>query len=708
MKKCFLLTLGAAFALIGGVSAQVAIGAPASKGSAAPDPVLMTIGDSQVRLSEFTYVYKKNNKDTTNNPQAVENYLDLFTTFKMKVKEAEELKMDTSAAFRNELGGYRRQVSLQYLTDRKVNDSLLTEAYDRMKEDVHAAHILVLCDENALPRDTDIAFTRVNIIQNLLAGKPTSKVINDYESKLKQKWNISKKSPAADTLKVYNLVNPLRQLERRFKNKPAPFDEVAFIASEDQSARQNRGDLGYFTAFSMVYNFETLCYNTPVGKIGGPCKTKYGYHIVNVLDRRPASGKILVAHIMIKSPAGAAPADSLAAKAKADEIYGKVQAGEDFATLARQFSDDKQSAVKGGEIPMFGLYEMPPAFEKASFGLQNNGDVAAPIKTAWGWHIIKRIDKKGLPPFEQVKPEIKQRVNRDQRGNQGKVSLIARVKKENGFVEYPATVKEFYKVVDSTYYMGRWSATKAAGLTKTMFTLAGKNYTQQDFAKWLELHQVRGAKHEIQSTVDAAYINWVDDACVQYEDSQLERKYPEFKNLMQEYRDGMLLFDLMDKKVWSKAVKDTAGLRTYYEANKTKYMLAERADATVFSCKDEATAKKVRKMLKEKKTTKEILDECNKDSQLNVTADHKMWVKGENDLVDRNWKAGVSKKNEMKDNRFMFVSVSKIEPARPKTLQEARGAVTTDYQNQLDKEWVASLKAKYAVTVDREVLKMVK
>ncbi len=707
MKKGFLLTLAATFTMVGGIFSQVAVGAPASRPSDTNDPVLMTIGDSQVRLSEFTYVYKKNNRDTVSNPQAVDNYLGLFVTFKMKVKEAEELKMDTSAAFKNELGGYLRQVSLQYLTDRKVNDSLLMEAYNRMKEDIRASHILILCDENALPRDTDIAYTRVSIIQNLLVGKPTTKLINDYEVKLKAKWSITKKSPPSDTLKVYNLVNPLRQLERRFKNKPAPFGEVAFIASEDQSAKQNRGDLGYFTAFSMVYAFETLCYNTPVGKVGGPCRTKYGFHIVNVVDRRPASGKILVAHIMIKSPLGSAPADSINAKAKADEIYGKIQAGEDFATLARQFSDDKQSAVKGGEIPIFGLYEMPQPFEQAAFSLQNNGDVAAPIKTAWGWHIIKRVDKKGVPPFEQVKPEIKQRVSRDQRGNQGRVSLIARVKSENGFQEFPLTVKEFYKVVDTTYFLGRWSASKAAGMTKTMFILAGKNYTQQDFAVWLELHQVRGVKHEIPSTVDAAYKNWVEESCVAYEDSQLERKYPDFKNLMQEYRDGMLLFDLMDKKVWSKAVKDTAGLRAFHEANKTKYMLPERADGTVFSCKDEATAKKVRKMLKNKHTTKEILDSLNRDSQLNVTADHKMWVKGENSIVDKNWKAGTSK-NEMKDQRVMFVVVTKIDAARPKTLQEARGAVTTDYQNQLDKEWIESLKAKYPVVVNQEVLKMVK
>ena len=704
MKKGFFLTLATAFLAAGSAFAQVSVGKPANDPN---DPVLMTIGTSQVKLSEFTYVYKKNNKDTTNNPQAVENYLELFTTFKMKVLEAEEMKMDTSRAFKDELAGYRRQVSLQYLTDRKVNDSLLTEAYNRMKEDIRASHILVLCDENALPRDTDIAYTRVMILQNLLNGKPVTKMISDYESKLKTKFGITPKSPSQDIAKVNALVNPLKDLEKKYKGKPAPFDEVAFAASEDKSALQNRGDLGYFTAFSMVYPFETLCYNTPVGKMGGPARTKFGYHLVLVTDRRPAAGKVTVAHIMIKSPAGAPAADSITAKAKADEIYAKAMAGEDFATLAKQFSDDKQSAAKGGEMPKFGLYEMPAPFEKASFDLKKEGEISAPVKTAWGWHIIKLVRREPFPTFDQVKSDIKQRVSRDQRAVQGRASLVARVKSENGFMEYPATVKDLYKVVDSTYYKGMWKAEKAKGLNKTMFTLAGKNYTQQDFALYLESHQVRGQKREIPATVDAAYKMWVEESCVAYEDTQLERKYPDFKNLMQEYRDGMLLFDLMDKKVWSKAVKDTAGLRAYHEANKMKYMQDERADATVYSCKDEATAKKVRALLKKKKTMKEILDELNKDSQLNVTADHKLYKKGENDIVDRNWKAGTSK-NENIDGRVKFVVVDHIEAARPKTLQEARGAVTTDYQNQLDKEWVASLKAKYPVTVNREVLKMVK
>jgi peptidyl-prolyl cis-trans isomerase SurA len=671
------------------------------------DPVLMTIGDSPVRLSEFMYVYTKNNKDKASDPKALDNYVDLFVTFKMKVKEAEEMKLDTSVAFKRELDGYRRQVAQQYLTDKKVNDSLLMEAYSRMQEDIRASHVLIRLDENALPQDTDIAYSRALIIQNLVNGKANAKQINEYEAKLKARYKITKASSVTDTMKVFNLVSPLRQLERKYRGKVAPFDEVAYAASQDETARQNRGDLGYFTAFSMVYPFETVAYSTPVGKVGGPARTRFGYHIVLVTDRRPAQGEILVSHIMIKAADNIPAADSIAAKQKVDEIYAKVLAGEDFSTLARQFSDDKPSATNGGQIPWFGLYKMPPSFGAAAFALKNNNDVAAPIKTAWGWHIIKRLDKRGIAPFDQLKSDLKAKVGRDQRANQGRVSLIARVKRENKFTEFPKTKTEFYAVIDSTYFQGRWTADKAKNLNKVMFTLGSTSYTQKDFATWLETHQVRRSKVEIKSVVDDAYRQFVDEACVNYEDSLLETKYPDFRNLMQEYRDGILLFDLMDKKVWTKAVKDTAGLRTYYEGNKTKYLWAERAEASIYSCKDAATAKAIHKMLKKGMDEKAILTAINKDSQLNLQIDHKTWNKGENAMVDKNWMAGTSA-DEIKDGRVFFVVTQKIIPPTPKSLQEARGVITSDYQAQLEKEWVESLKKKYPVNINRDVLSKVK
>ncbi len=671
------------------------------------DPILMTIGDTKVHLSEFMYVYKKNNKDQANDPAALENYLDLFTTFKMKVKEAEELSLDTSASFKNELAGYRHQVAQPYLTDKKVNDSLLMEAYSRMQEDLRASHVLIRCDENALPQDTEIAWSKAIIVNGLIAGKANVKQINDYEAKLKAKYKITKASPPADTMKIYNLVSPLRQLEKKYRGKPAPFDEVAFLVSEDESAKQNRGDLGYFTAFSMVYPFETMAYKTPVGKVGGPLRTRFGYHIIKVTDRRPAQGEILVAHIMVKAPEGMPSADSITARAKIYEIYAKVKAGEDFATLAKQFSDDKPTSVNGGQLPWFGLYKMPQTFEKAAFALANNGDVSEPIKTAWGWHIIKRVDKRGIASFESMKGELKTRVSRDQRAMQGRTSLIAKVKVDNKFTEYPVTKQDYYKLLDSTFYQGKWSSDKVKSLNKVMFTLGTTSYTQHDFAVYLENHQTRRPKADNKTLIDEAYKNFVDDACVAYEDSMLEIKYSDFRNLMQEYRDGILLFDLMDKKVWSKAVKDTTGLRNYYELNKTKYMWGERADATVYSCKDAATSKALRKLLKAGKDEKTILATLNKDSQLNVTVDHKVWNKAENALVDGNWNIGISP-DQTKDGRIVFVSTTKIIPPTPKTLQEARGVITSDYQNQLEKDWVGSLKKKYPVVINRDVLKQVK
>lgn len=708
MKKSILL-LAPLFLLAASSFAQVKTSpaVPAPIPGDANDPILMTIGDTKVHLSEFMYVYKKNNKDQSNDPAALENYLDLFVTFKMKVKEAEDMKLDTSATFKNELSGYRHQVAQPYLTDKKVNDSLLMEAYNRMQYDVRASHILIRCDENALPQDTVIAWSKANIIQQLLVGKANAKMVNDYESKLKAKYKITKASPAADTMKVYNLVNPLRQLERKYRGKPAPFEEVALMASEDESAKQNRGDLGYFTAFSMVYPFETAAYNTPVGKVGNTMRTRFGYHVVKVIDRRPAYGEVLVSHIMIKAPEGQPPTDSVAAYAKAMEIYGKAKAGEDFATLAKQFSDDKPSAANGGQLPWFGLYKMPKPFEIAAFELQNNGDISAPIKTAWGWHIIKRMDKRGIASFESMKNDLKTRVGRDQRAMQGRSSLIAKVKADNKFIEYPSARAEMYKYVDSTYYQGHWSSERVKGMNKVLFTLGTTNYTQHDFAVYLEMHQTRRPKADGKTLVEEAYKNFMDEAAVAYEDSMLESKYADFRNLMQEYRDGILLFDLMDKKVWSKAVKDTTGLRNYYEQNKTKYMWGERADATIWSCKDAATAKKLRKMLKAGKDEKTILATLNKDSQLNVTADHKTWNKGENAMVDANWKAGVSA-DQNKDGRVIIVSTAKIIAPTPKSLQEARGVITSDYQGQLEKEWVESLKQKYPVVINRDVLKQVK
>jgi peptidyl-prolyl cis-trans isomerase SurA len=638
----------------------------ASTVQAQNDPVLLTVGNTQVTKSEFESVYRKNNTKDDNTKESLEKYLELYINFKLKVKEAEELGMDTAANFKNELSGYRKQLAQPYLTDKDVNDKLLKEAYDRMSWDVRASHILVKVGENALPKDTLEAWNKImKIRQRIMKGEDFNKVARENG------------------------------------------------ISDDPSAKDNGGDLGYFTSMQMVYPFETAAYTTKPGEISMPVRTRYGYHIIKVHDKRPAQGEVQVAHIMVKAPLGMPAADSVNAKNKIEELYGKLQKGESFEELAKTYSDDKPSAKKGGELPWFGTNKMPFEFEQASFALKSNGDYSQPVKTRYGWHIIKRLGKKDLPKFDEVKNDLKTKVSKDSRSQQGRQSLVAKLKKEYGYTEALNKKKftaldGYYSVIDTSFFEGKWNAQKAANLKAPMFTLAGKTYTQEQFTQYLQKHQSKRQKTDVKEVVNALYRQWVDETIIAYEETQLEKKYPEFKALMQEYRDGILLFELTDKKVWSKAVKDTVGLKAFYEKNKENYKWDERADATIYTAADEKIAKEARKMLSKNKTEKQVLEALNKTSQLNLQAESKVFSKGENSMVDASWNPGISADKKLENGKISFVVVHKLLKPEVKTFTEAKGLVTADYQNHLEKEWLEELRKKYKVDVRKEVLSSIK
>ncbi|MFH0893952.1 MAG: peptidylprolyl isomerase [Bacteroidota bacterium] len=639
------------------------------------DPVLLTIAGEPVTKSEFLSVYKKNNlKNGTVDQKSLEEYLDLFTNFKLKVTEAKKLGYDTLVSFRDELAGYRKQLTQPYFFDKDVNDKLLKEAYDRNTEVVRASHILIKCDPDASPQDTLAAYNKlISIRDRIHKGEDFGK------------------------------------LAKEFSDDPSSKDQPAM---KDRPARKgNGGDLGYFTSLQMVYPFETAAFNTKVGSISMPVRTRYGYHIVKVADRKANVGMIQVAHILVRTPPGQSAADSLKTKEKVDDLYKQIQNGADFSELANKYSDDKGTVGKGGVLPYFSTGRMVPEFESAAFALKNNGDVSAPIKTDYGWHIIKRVELKKLQSFDEMKADLKVKVAKDGRSELPKKAVIAKLKKEDKFKDKKVKkkVQAFYAVVDTSFFKNQWKVESAAKLNEKMFTIGKEIYTQQDFAKFLAANQLNKAKAgSVETTVNQLYDRYVEESILKYEDVRMDVKYPEFKALMKEYHEGILLFEITDDKVWSKAVKDTIGLLDFYSQNKNNYKWNDRVDATIYQCATPEIAEKVKTMLGQGSRDAEILEKVNKDSQLNLKIDNGRYSKGDNKYVDMvTWKEGIA--DAVKENTsFVMVNIHKVLAPEAKSFNDSKGLVTADYQNFLEKRWVDELRKKYPVVVNKDVLQSIK
>jgi peptidyl-prolyl cis-trans isomerase SurA len=622
---------------------------------------LFTIGDQGVTADEFKAVYLKNRdigKDI--DPKTPNEYLDLYINFKLKVKEAHELGMDTMPSFIREFESYRKQLAQPYLEDRKVDSLLLYEAYSRMQLEVRAAHIMVDLSPDALP---------------------------------------------ADTLAAYNKIMNIRS--QAIKGS-APFDVLAKKFSTDPGSASNGGDLGYFTVFNMVYPFETAAYTTPVGEISKPVRSQFGYHIVKTLDKRPARGTVVVKHIFLISNEKTEAEKANDAAQRIQEIYTKLQAGESFDQLARQFSDDKNTSEKGGQLPPFGINAMMPEFEEASFALKNTGDYSAPFKTSIGWHIVSLVERVPVPAYADVERELDQKISRDSRSAKSQEVFLANLKKEYNFTEYPKRLEELYKVVDESFLDGKWDPARAAKLKKPLFKLNNIEYNQQAFVAYMAKEQGKDARTTNPSAeVYRLYNAYVDATIMGYENEQLERKYPEFRLLVNEYRDGILLFDLTQKKVWNAASQDSLGLSDFYEANKQNYLWPERADADYFNCENEKVAKKVAKMAEKGSGISEIEAKYNKESKLEVISGSDKFAKGKFGPVDQaTWQDGALSIVQQ-DGRFFVVRINKVMPPEPKKLEEARGLIISDYQKQLESNWIADLKARYPVTINTELFRSI-
>jgi peptidyl-prolyl cis-trans isomerase SurA len=631
------------------------------------EKVLMTIDKTDtVTANEFKSIYLKNNKVGTAESKSVDDYLQLFVNFKLKVHEAQLLGMDTTQAFKRELEGYKKQLVKPYLTDSTIDMQLMKEAYDRMHYDIHAKHILILLPKNATGKEVDMAH----------------KKIMDIYGKLQ---------------------------------KGEKFEKLARLFSEDKHSAMKGGDIGYFTAFQMVYPFETAAYNTPVGQYSKPIRTRFGYHIVKVVDKRPSVGKVKVAHIMISNV-------TPHAKQRADSIYNALQHGADFAEMAKKYSDDKSTGRKGGELRWFGTGQMVPRFEKAAFSLKKIGDMTL-VRTQFGWHIIKLLGKEPIKPFEEIKRSLKDRISKDARAEKSRKAVLLRIKNDNKYLLNKKSLADFYKVVDASIFDGKWDKSKAAKLTKPLFTMNGKGYSQQLFVDYLSNLKQRLNPQPIKTYIDKQYEDFINQFLINYEISHLDKKYPQYRYLLKEYHDGILLFNLMDEKVWTKAVKDTAGLESYFKVHRDQYMWNTRIAGGAFKVKDVKTMKALMKLLKKKDSKSYSCDSIvamiNKtDSGAVTLLEHGKFEKDKSKYLNdyaiaHKYFNRISKAvrlNKIIPNKkdLTVLYFGKQLPPQPKELEEVKGLAIADYQSYLDAKWIEELRRKYPVDINQDVLEMVK
>lgn len=636
---------------------------------------LITLGDRNITAGEFVEVYEKNNvKSEVIDKKSVDDYLDMYINFKLKVTEAENLKMDTLPKFVKEYEGYRKQLAKPYFTNDAVTEQLVEEAYERMQWDVNASHILIKCDVHAVP---------------------------------------------ADTLKAYNKALELR---KRIMNGE-DFGDVAVEASEDPSARDieaipgkqraykgNRGNLGYFSVFDMVYPFENGTYNTKEGEVSMPVRSDFGYHIIKLNSKTPACGQIRAAHIFLIVDENDPEKTDSVVGAKAANIYKEIDKdGKNWDIIVKKYSDDKGSAQHGGMLTPFKVSQIVPEFI-AEIKKLNENEFSEPVKTSYGYHIIKLVSKSGVKSLDEERENITKRVEKDMRAKVSEEVVLKRILKENKFKEYTKVKDAFIATIDSTLKEGKYVVAEGVDQNKVLFKLEKQEFKIADFVEYIKKHESAQPFMSEGSYAYQLYDEFVKETVFAYEDAHLEVKYPDFKLLVQEYHDGILLFDLMDKEVWKKAEMDTAGIKAFYESNKGDYMWGKRVKTIIVKVNNDESLPRMEQLIREDLTSDSLKAIVKNEGLKGVTIKSPYFQKGDNvDIDETEWVAGTIRViPSTVDKSTKIVKILEVREPEPKTYREARGVITSAYQTKLENDWLESLKAKYPVTVDEKVLEKIR
>ena len=625
--------------------------------------VLFTIDNNSYYTDEFSRVYNKNIELVKDDSQKdLNQYLELFVGYKLKINKANKLGLQNNTKYINELASYRQQLSKNYTSDIKVTKALIEEGYNRSQKEIRASHILINLDENATPDDT---------------------------------------------LKIYKQVLDIRKKALQGEK----FEDLAVQFSQDPSAKENKGDLGYFSAFRMVYAFESAAFKTKVGQISMPVRTRFGYHLVKVVDSRNNRGEVTVSHIMITKPTTDSKDDNAKAKATIDDVYKKLKQGENFENLASQFSQDKNSAPKGGSLPRFASGQLSSEeFENEAFKLQTPNTYSEVFESQFGWHIVKLIEKHPLKTFTEMERELDSKIRKDDRSRLITNSLTEKLRKKYVVKRDNKLFNKIKVLVTDKYYNGDWTFTgdkKDFGVA--LFTLDNQKIDASKFISELETQQKSNIKLKpVGKLVDLVYNNFVDSQLNIYYNSNLESEFPEFSNIIEEYRDGLLLFDLMEKEIWEKAKQDSIGLKSFFNSNIAKYQWKNRVEVLTASSSKEDIAKQAKILLKNNVASEDIKQKLNTKDLVNVMIKQEIYEEGTENFP-KNVTSNIGVTEIVKDKDFYFVNkVINIIPAGTKKLDEVRGKAINDYQQYLEDNWVNDLKKEFKVTINQGVFEKTK
>jgi len=606
-------------------------------------------GDS-IDSGEFIRLYKKNSNLVDKDQQEnITDYLRLFIDYKLKLKEAEREGLDTVKSFLTQFKNYKKRLGTKYMLNTKVSDQLIHEAYDRLQTERNVSQVLLQISSEASPEDT---------------------------------------------LKAYKKIKEIR---KKYE-EGTPFDKLALTYSEDPGAKKNNGKIGWIGVFTTVYPFETVAYQTPVGEVSQPVRTRFGYHLIKVNAERKNEGKVQVAQIFLKADTDSAFA---AADKRIHKIYRKLQNGSDFSNLAKQFSEDKNTAAKGGKMRPFAHGHLTSTrFEDKAFQLTPQSPLSAPFKTDKGWHIIKLLKEFPIRSYDEEKGFLKRKIKKDKRSLVIRDSVISKLKKKYAIEETDPGL-DFFKDRLGGNFLGK---VKSDLPDKDFISLGDEEKSYADFYRAVKRHIVFYHKKKISpEELDKIFANYKDNFLFTYERDHLAEHNKKYARALDDYRAGLLIYAVMDKNVWQKAQTDTLGLKKYYQSHKTDFRSPASYDMNLISADSKRTAKKIRRNLKKGESLENLQNDFPE-----IIVNSGNYSEGDSSIPD-NFKRrpGVSKVIR-RHGVFMLAQTKKVHQESQKSFEEAKGAVMNAYQKKLEKDFVQSLRDKSNIKLNEEVIKALK